>query len=109
MSNSLHKKYAYRIVWSPDYTLYVGLCAEFPRLSFKADTQLTALEGIIAEVEEVVDLMRQDGDIVPEPLALKEYSGEFMVRTTPQVHRRLTIEAAERNMSLNRLVNGKIS
>ncbi|MDR2727267.1 MAG: type II toxin-antitoxin system HicB family antitoxin, partial [Deltaproteobacteria bacterium] len=45
---------------------------------------------------------------VPEPLSLQKYSGKFMVRTTPEVHRRLAAQAMESGVSLNRLVNSKL-
>ena len=37
------------------------------------------------------------------------YSGHFMVRITPELHRQLVIEAAESGVSLNRLANDKLS
>jgi len=109
MSNSQHKKYAYRVVWSPDYDCYVGLCAEIPRVSCMAETQSEALSGVIEMVRDTVDSMLHDGEIAPEPISLKEYTGDITIKTTPQVHRRLAIEAAERGISLNRLINDKIS
>ena len=52
---------------------------------------------------------RQAGESLPEPLALRHYSGKFMVRIPPEVHRRLAIEAAESGVSLNRLASAKLS
>jgi predicted HicB family RNase H-like nuclease len=46
---------------------------------------------------------------VPEPIAIKKYSGKFMVRIPPDLHRRLTIEAAEAGVSLNRLASDKLN
>jgi predicted HicB family RNase H-like nuclease len=37
------------------------------------------------------------------------YSGHFMVRVTPVLHRQLAIEAAESGVSVNRLANDKLS
>ena len=34
---------------------------------------------------------------------------KFMVRVLPEVHRKLAVEAAEEDVSLNRLVNAKLS
>ena len=39
-------KYTYRVTWSEDDSEYVGLCAEFPSLSWLAETPETALKGI---------------------------------------------------------------
>jgi predicted HicB family RNase H-like nuclease len=102
-------KYTYRITWSEDDGDYVGLCAEFPSLSWLSDTPEAALKGIRRLVEEVICEMMKSGDKVPEPIAAKHFSGKFMVRVPPDVHRQLTIEAAEAGVSLNRLASAKLS
>ena len=53
--------------------------------------------------------MRQNGETVPEPIATKQFSGKFMIRVPPEVHRKLSIEAAEAGVSLNRLASAKLS
>jgi hypothetical protein len=45
----------------------------------------------------------------PEPIATRKYSGEFKLRVPPPLHRALVMEAAENNVSLNRLVNAKLA
>ena len=50
-----------------------------------------------------------NGEEVPVPLATKQYSGKFMVRVPPEVHRNLALAAAADGMSLNRLANAKLS
>ena len=72
--------YTYRVLWSEEDREFVGLCAEFPSLSWLAAGQAEALSGIVAAVGEVLGEMRESGEKAPEPLALKEYSGKFMVR-----------------------------
>ena len=102
-------RYTYRVTWSEEDHEHVGLCAEFPSLSWLAETPEAALKGIRKLVAEVVVDMRAQGEPLPEPLAAKDYSGKFMVRVPPEVHRRLAIEAAEARVSLNRLVSAKLS
>ena len=46
---------------------------------------------------------------LPEPIASKRYSGKFMVRVPPEVHRDLALKAAEAGVSLNRLASAKLS
>ena len=102
-------RYTYRVTWSEDDNEYVGLCAEFPSLSWLAKTPGGALKGIRKLVEDVVRDMHKEGEVVPEPIACKHYSGKFIVRVPPQVHRKLTIQAAESGISLNRLASSKLS
>jgi predicted HicB family RNase H-like nuclease len=42
-------------------------------------------------------------------LAEKDYSGVFKVRIPPFLHRRLALEAAENQVSLNRLISAKLA
>ncbi len=102
-------KYTYRVTWSEDDAEYVGLCAEFPSLSWLAHTPEAALKGIRKLVNEVITDMLANGEPVPEPIATKHFSGKFMVRVPPEVHRKLALEAAEAGVSLNRLASAKLS
>lgn len=101
--------YTYRVTWSPDDGEHVGLCAEFPSLSWLAKTPEEALKGIRKTVIEVVSDMESSGEAIPTPLAEKHYSGEFRVRIPPGVHRTLAIQAAEQGISLNRLASAKLA
>ena len=102
-------RYTYRVTWSEDDNEYVGLCAEFPSLSWLAKKPEGALRGIRKLVEDVVKDMHNQGEVVPEPIACRHYSGKFIVRVPPQVHRKLAIQAAESGVSLNRLASSKLS
>jgi len=102
-------KYTYRVTWSEDDAEYVGLCAEFPSLSWLAQTPEAALKGIRKLVGEVVSDMLSNEESIPEPIATKHFSGKFMVRVPPDVHRELAIQAAEAGVSLNRLASAKLS
>ena len=102
-------RYTYRVTWSEDDKEYVGLCAEFPSLSWLSTTPEAALKGIRRIVAETIADMESNDEIVPEPIACRQYSGKFMVRVPPDVHRNLAIRAAESGISLNRVVSSKLS
>ena len=53
--------------------------------------------------------MKKNKEPIPEPVTSKQYSGKFIVRVPPEVHRRLALEAAESKVSLNRLASAKLS
>lgn len=101
--------FTYRVTWSDEDQEYVGLCAEFPGMSWLSASPEAALKGIRAAVAEVVLDMKKTGEPIPEPLASRSYSGKFMVRVPPEVHRKLAIEAAEAKVSLNRLASAKLA
>jgi len=100
--------YTYRVTWSEQDGEHVGLCAEFPSLSWLADTPEDALTGIRNLVAEVVEDLREAGEEIPEPIAARPYSGRFMLRIPPDLHRALALRAAEAGVSLNRLVSSKL-
>jgi predicted HicB family RNase H-like nuclease len=101
-------RYTYRVTWAEEDEEYVGLCVEYPSLSWLAPTPQEALEGIRQVVAEVVADLEANDESVPEPIAIKHYSGKFTVRIPPDLHRRLALEAAESGISLNRLASAKL-
>ena len=102
-------RYTYRVTWSEDDHEYVSLCAEFPSLSWLAKTPEAALKGIRKLVADVRKDLRENGETIPEPIACRRYSGKFMVRVPPEIHRNLAIQAAESGVSLNRIASSKLS
>jgi predicted HicB family RNase H-like nuclease len=101
--------YTYRVTWSVEDEEYVGLCAEFPSLSWLAQSPESALKGIRKTVEAVIKDMKANNEEIPQPIVSKNYSGKFMVRVPPEVHRNLAIQAAEAGVSINRLVSSRLS
>ena len=101
--------YTYRVTWSAEDDEYVGLCAELPSLSWLAASPEEALVGIRSLAALVVDDMMKCGEEIPTPLAERNYSGEFRVRITSDLHRKLVIDAQEQQISLNRLVSAKLA
>ena len=65
------KKYTYRVTWSAEDNEYVGLCAEFPSLSWLDANQSKALSGIVELVADVVADMIRNNEKVPTPLSEK--------------------------------------
>ena len=102
-------RYMYRVTWSEDDQEYVGLCAEFQSLSWLDQTPEAALKGIRKVVEGVIEDMKHSGEEIPQPIASKRYSGKFMVRVPPEIHRNLAIQASESGVSLNRIAGVKLS
>ncbi len=104
-----YEHYTYRVIWSEEDQEFVGLCAEFPSLSWLDETHLKALEGITTLVKQIVVDMESNAEKPPIPISEKKYSGKFQIRITPERHRMLAIEAAEQNISLNRLISDKLA
>jgi len=101
--------YTYRVTWSEEDQEYVGLCTEFPSLSWLDESQELALKGIRELVADTIKDMKDNKEKVPEPFSTRKYSGKFMVRIPPEVHRKLAELAAEEGVSINRLVSARLS
>jgi predicted HicB family RNase H-like nuclease len=82
---------------------------DWPGLSFAAATQAEALAGVTDVVREALALMDLDGRAAPAPVRARPYSGRFVVRITPELHRALAAQAAEQNVSLNHLATEKLA
>lgn len=101
--------YTYRVAWSKEDREFVATCLEFPSLSWLAESQVGALEGLEAVVRDVVADMKQQGEQVPIPVSERHFSGKFNVRVGERLHRDLAIHAAEDGMSLNQYVVKKLA
>lgn len=70
-------QFTYRVTWCHEDGEHVGLCAEFPSLSWLDAAPEGALAGIRRIVAEAVRDMKANGEKVPEPIAIRTYSGEL--------------------------------
>ncbi|WP_455481288.1 hypothetical protein V3564_02710 [Bartonella sp. B12(2025)] len=61
--------YTYRVLWSQEDEEYIGLCAEFPSLSWLDAQEENALKGIMNLVSEIVKDMQCNGEDAPIPLS----------------------------------------
>ncbi|MGE2733830.1 type II toxin-antitoxin system HicB family antitoxin [Mycolicibacterium vaccae] len=105
----MENHYTYRAEWSPEDNEYVGLVAEFPSLSWLAATPAEAVAGVAQLVDDILIDMKETGETPPTPLTERRYSGNISFRTSPDQHRRLTIEAAEQGVSVNQWMVQKLS
>ena len=101
--------YSYRVIWSEENQNFIGMCSEFPSLSWLAKSPESALRGIRKVVSDVIADMKANGENPPAPLSFKKYSGKFMVRVPPNIHRKLALLATEEGVSLNRLISARLS
>ncbi len=54
-------------------------------------------------VEEVVADRLEEGRTLPEPVIAQEYSGKFLLRTGPALHKALAVRAWKEGKSLNQV------
>ena len=72
-------QYTYQIAWSDEDGEYVGVCAEFPSLSWLASNPDEALAGIRRVVADCVEDMRLEGEPLPDAVGERSRGGEPIV------------------------------
>ena len=65
----MNDHYTYRVTWSVEDGEYVGLCTEFPSLSWLAPTHDEAFSGIQQLVSDSLTDMRATNETAPKPMA----------------------------------------
>lgn len=99
----LAARYPRVIEWSADDGCFVGSAP--PLIGQSCHGRTTS--GVATELEQIVlDLCEDvvDGKI-PEPAGMQtSYSGQFVVRIEPALHKKVALMAAARNESLNQFV-----
>lgn len=106
---SIASKYSYRVDWSEEDRVYVCSIAELPSALCHGSTHEKALNEGKAIALDILKELNETGEPIPEPISLKKFSGKFVVRTTQDLHRRLALEAQEKGVSVNKLVNEKLA
>lgn len=68
-----YEHYTYRVIWSNEDEEFVGLCAEYPSLSYLDEDRIEALSGITKLVKDIVADMEANGEKIPEPITDRKY------------------------------------
>lgn len=97
-------KYGVRIYWSPEDDAYVAEVPELLGCATHGATFEEAARNAEDAIESWIMGAKAAGNPIPEPVATKKYSGKFMTRIQPQIHKALALKAEDNGKSLNRLV-----
>ena len=101
--------YSYDVAWSESDGEYVATSAEFPGLSGLAPTAEEAVRELHQAIEAAVEAILADGEMLPEPRLLADYSGQFRLRIPKSQHSSLAVRAEKEGVSLNALVQTYIA
>ena len=105
--------YSRHVYFDAEEQEYVALCSEFPHLSAFGESPGEALAELDIALEGAIDVHRDEGWPIPEPLAPTEVeglpSGKFVARLPKTLHARLVRAAKNEGVSLNSLVISMLS
>ena len=92
------------VEWSEDDKLFVGRCPALFDGGVHGHDEAAVYKELCEAVEDWIERLDKDGGDFPEPLDPKKFSGKFMVRIEPSLHRRLAAKAQAAGESLNSFV-----
>lgn len=100
----LARRYLKLVEWSDKDGCFVGSAPPIigPCCHGKAEAEVMAQLATI--VEEWVEVMQREGHPLPPGTAGKKYSGQFVVRVAPELHKKASLKALARGESLNQFV-----
>ena len=101
-------KYAYRVEWSEDDQTHIATCLEMPTLKAHGKTVESAVSAVKRAVNATLKWMKQENKTLPEPFSVKPFRGKLVLRTTPDVHRMIAVQAAEKGVSINQYILSRV-
>ncbi|SRR6266566_1558327 len=94
-------RYTKFVEWSGEDRCFVGRCPELMLGGVHGNDEAKVYAELCEAVEEMIELTAKDAHLLPAPLANKEFSGKFVLRLEPALHRRLAAKAVGAGESLN--------
>ena len=89
------------VEWSEEDGCFVGTCPTLMYGGVHGQDEAKVYAELCQAVEEVIGILESDGHPLPEPLAGRKFSGKFVLRVQPALHRRLAAKALAAGESLN--------
>ncbi len=104
----MENHYTYRTEWSIEDNCFVARAMEFPLLSAFGVTRTEAESELDLVIEDVLKWIEEDGEPIPEPVTLKEYKGNILLRIPPATHRNIAVMALNEGVSANQYITSLI-
>ena len=105
---ALAAKYVKLVEWSDEDRCFIGSAPPLVGQSCHGDTEEEVLRQLRDIVEDVIRMKLGHGDPLPDASAGREYSGKFVLRLDPNLHRLLSLRAEAAGDSLNNFVVKKL-
>jgi predicted HicB family RNase H-like nuclease len=91
------------VEWSQEDGCYVGSVPGWIGPCCHGDNEAKVYQELCDVVDGWIEIYRKDGRPLPPPTA-RSYSGKFVLRTGPELHKALSVRALLEGESLNTLV-----
>ena len=94
-------RYMKIVEWSDEDGCFVGSAPPLIGPCCHGQDEAKVYAQLCRIVEEWIEILESEGRELPEPLAAKKFSGKFVLRVEPALHRRLAAKALAAGESLN--------
>ena len=94
-------RYMKIVEWSDEDDCFVGSAPPLIGPCCHGADETKVYAELCQIVEEWIEILETDGHPLPGPLAGKDFSGKFVLRIEPSLHRRLAAKALAAGESLN--------
>ena len=94
-------RYVKFVEWSDEDQCFIGRCPELMLGGVHGEGEAKVYAELCVAAEEMLELIHRDGQELPEALGKKAFSGKFVLRVEPAIHRRLAAKALAAGESLN--------
>ena len=96
-------RFSFQLRWSDEDGGYIATSPEFVGVSAFGLTAESALQEARIALEAAIEIMLVDGKVIPQPLGIPSFSGQFRLRIPPTLHRQLVERSEWEGVSLNHL------
>jgi predicted HicB family RNase H-like nuclease len=100
----LASQYVKIVEWSDEDGCYVGRCPELFGGGTHGDDEVKVYAHLSAMVEEAVEDLLAEKRTLPAPITAQKYSGKFIFRPGPELHKALSVRAWREGKSLNQVL-----
>ena len=94
-------RYLKLVEWSEEDGCFVGSAPPLIGPCCHGTDEVNVYRQLSEIVEEWIETMEREGQPLPEGTAGQEYSGKFVVRMEPDLHKALSVRATQAEQSLN--------
>lgn len=103
INRRLSMPYSYELIPEGDGTWFIRI-VEFPGCMSVGNDVEDAMRMIRDAAQGWLEVGIEDGDPIPEPVSIGDFSGRFLTRIPPSLHRDLVRRADREGVSLNLFV-----
>lgn len=102
--NTKSKAYMKVVEWSEEDGCFIGSAPPLIGQCCHGDAEEDVLRQLGVIVDEWIETLEREGNSLPDASANRNYSGKFVVRVNPELHKAAAIRASREHQSLNAFV-----